>query len=111
MLDIDHTFLHATREAQAKLVAKDPLFSPQTHSFLLAGHRMPYFIKIRPGFRQFMLDVAGAFDIHLYTMSMRKYAEEIVKWIEAGDDTLNQRVSNNALYRVWSRSQAPSGAL
>jgi len=113
VLDIDHTFLHATREAQAKLVAKDPLFSPQTHSFLLAGHRMPYFIKIRPGFRQFLLDVAGAFDIHLYTMSMRKYAEEIVKWIEAGDDTLNQRVSNKALYRsliqnLVTRDDVPS---
>ena len=57
-------------------------FKDSVHRFLLPGHRAPYFIKIRPGFREFLLDVAGAFDIHLYTMSMRKYAEEIVKWIE-----------------------------
>eukprot|EP01084_Bolivina_argentea_P111478 198870_1 len=82
VLDIDHTFLHATRDPQAKLVYKHHAFQQSTHSFILPGHRSPYYIKIRPGFRGFLLDVAGAYDIHLYTMSMRKYAEEIVKWIE-----------------------------
>eukprot|EP01084_Bolivina_argentea_P194244 333243_1 len=65
-----------------KLDIKHHAFRDNTHSFILSGHRSPYYIKIRPGFRDFLLDVAGAYDIHLYTMSMRKYAEEIVKWIE-----------------------------
>ena len=95
VLDIDHTFLHSTRDAQAKLVAADPLFSSSTFSFVLDGHRAPYFIKIRPGFRQFLLDVAGAFDIHLYTMSMRKYAEQIVAWIEGQGQGQNHSVATS----------------
>eukprot|EP01084_Bolivina_argentea_P194245 333244_1 len=72
-------YLHATRDPRD---IKHHAFRDNTHSFILSGHRSPYYIKIRPGFRDFLLDVAGAYDIHLYTMSMRKYAEEIVKWIE-----------------------------
>eukprot|EP01084_Bolivina_argentea_P194246 333245_1 len=64
------------------------------HIYLLPSHRSPYYIKIRPGFRDFLLDVAGAHDIHLYTMSMHKY-KEMVKWI--GFDTKYNSVIQNLL--------------
>jgi len=108
VLDIDHTFLHSTRDAQAKLVKEDPLFAHSTHSFVLDGHRMPYFIKIRPGFRQFLLDVAGAFDIHLYTMSMRKYAEEIVAWIEGQGHGLGKSEYKSLIQNLVTRDDVPS---
>eukprot|EP01084_Bolivina_argentea_P111479 198871_1 len=76
-----------------KLDIKHHAFRDNTHSFILSGHRSPYYIKIRPGFRGFLLDVAGAYDIHLYTMSMRKYAEEMVKWIEF-DTKYNSLIQN-----------------
>ena len=112
VLDIDHTFLHATRDPQAKLVASHHKFKDSTHSFILPGHRYPYYIKIRPGFRDFLLDVAGAFDIHLYTMSMRKYAEEIVKWIENppsnSSNPNNKKNYKSLIQNLVTRDDVPS---
>ncbi|ETO27675.1 hypothetical protein RFI_09458 [Reticulomyxa filosa] len=82
VLDIDHTFLHATRDPQALQVAEDVSFCQDVHSFVLPGHKTPYFIKLRPGFLQFLQSIQKYYEIHLYTMSMRKYAEEIVKYID-----------------------------
>ena len=63
-------FLHATRDAQAKLVCQHHAFATTMHSFLLPQQSHTYFIKTRPGFRDF--DVAGAFDSHLYMMAMHE---------------------------------------
>lgn len=47
------------------------------------GHqRQKYYIKFRPGLREFLQEAAQLFDIHVYTMGSRDYAIEVVKLMD-----------------------------
>ena len=101
VLDIDHTFLHATRDIQAIKVKNHEWFSNSIHSFILKqnnhshSNQQQYFVKIRPFFKKFLNDLKEKYEIHLYTMAMRKYAQEIVNFIDPKREIIQNLVTRD----------------
>ncbi|PNS14280.1 RNA polymerase II subunit A C-terminal domain phosphatase [Sphaceloma murrayae] len=59
-----------------------------------------YYIKLRPGLREFLDEVVKMYELHVYTMGTRKYAEEIMKIVDPerrlfGDRILSRNESGS----------------
>merc|ERR1719334_2491174 len=99
VLDIDHTILHATTNPQAWQVSEkmEGVFDfllPKKYKKLPGAKGPPpgvppslrYYVKIRPGFPEFLKRMKELFDIHVYTHAMRGYAEAICDHIDPKDN-------------------------
>jgi len=82
VLDIDQTFLQATQSSQARKVLNCGVFKSSTFSFKVSRHSSPYYFKIRPGFKKFLHSCRDLFDVRVYTMSVREYAEKVVNIVD-----------------------------
>mmetsp|Transcript_18592 Transcript_18592/g.39057 ORF Transcript_18592/g.39057 Transcript_18592/m.39057 type:complete len:609 (-) Transcript_18592:372-2198(-) len=120
VLDLDHTLLHATNLAWAHEAfqlsntlssdMKGSLMSPRAskhhrgvHFFHLPGSPLPMFIKLRPGLGEFLIRMVNLFELHIYTMGSRPYADLVAKLIDP------QRILFRG--RITSRDDFPEGRL
>jgi len=55
------------------------------HKFFLSGSKAPYFVKLRPGFDIFLKEISQYFEIHVYTMGVRRYAEKVISLFDNAD--------------------------
>ncbi|CCE64531.1 hypothetical protein TPHA_0I00240 [Tetrapisispora phaffii CBS 4417] len=55
-------------------------------------HKCSYYVKVRPGLKEFFEKVAPIYEMHIYTMATRAYAEEIAKIIDPDGSLFGNRI-------------------
>ncbi|KAI8645739.1 hypothetical protein BD408DRAFT_411448 [Parasitella parasitica] len=91
ILDLDQTIVHATwdkrlKDAQFKKDDKD------IRQFTLPGSDVVYYIKLRPGLAEFLNQVEEMYELHIYTMGTRAYAEAVAKEIDPSGSIFKERI-------------------
>lgn len=101
VLDLDHTLVHATDDPRAAFMLKH---SPQdadlssVSSFTLQGPSSVtstlMHIKLRPNLVQFLTRVAPKFELHIYTMGSRPYADRVAHLIDPDKTFFSGRITS-----------------
>ncbi|KAJ3406151.1 Carboxy-terminal domain (CTD) phosphatase [Chytriomyces hyalinus] len=99
ILDLDQTVIHATVDRNVGEWLQD-VNHPDHHAlknifhFTLAGDRDKniYYIKVRPGTFEFLEKAHKLFEMHIYTMGTRPYAEAIAKILDPTGALFNERI-------------------
>eukprot|EP00177_Eucheuma_denticulatum_P006367 GFKZ01011607.1.p1 GENE.GFKZ01011607.1~~GFKZ01011607.1.p1 ORF type:complete len:756 (+),score=75.60 GFKZ01011607.1:150-2417(+) len=101
VLDLDHTLVHATDDPRAAAILQH---SPpgvdlsSISSFSLGSSdssvssRM--YLKLRPNLSQFLATVAPKFELHIYTMGSRLYADRVAKLIDPDSKFFSGRITS-----------------
>eukprot|EP00123_Amoebidium_parasiticum_P006794 comp17661_c0_seq1/m.17454 comp17661_c0_seq1/g.17454 ORF comp17661_c0_seq1/g.17454 comp17661_c0_seq1/m.17454 type:complete len:779 (-) comp17661_c0_seq1:302-2638(-) len=86
VVDLDQTLLHATTAPFVDdwLTVKDSKSLEDIHSFYIPGSPIKYFVKLRPYARQLLTELAPYFEMHIYTMGTRAYAQIIADILDPG---------------------------
>lgn len=112
VVDLDQTVIHATVDPTVGEWMKDPsnpnypavkdvqCFSLQEEVLWPArwvGPRPPphvcwYYVKLRPGTREFLESVSTKYELHIYTMATRAYARNIAKIIDPDGRYFGDRI-------------------
>ncbi|KAI8977575.1 hypothetical protein BDF20DRAFT_836359 [Mycotypha africana] len=96
IVDLDQTVLHAAWEPHiAQWVddhkaQKDPL-AENMFTFSLDGTNK-YTIKLRPGLSEFLKEISQYYEMHIYTMGTRAYAEAVAKVIDPTGELFRDRI-------------------
>ncbi|EGG20980.1 putative tfiif-interacting component of the c-terminal domain phosphatase [Cavenderia fasciculata] len=102
VLDLDHTIIHAIMEQHFMEVPYWRTIDRKKsniHEIILNGNQR-YFIKLRPHLYEFLREVNRLFELHIYTMGTRNYAQKIASLVDP-----KQRVFKE---RVLSRDDTPN---
>lgn len=103
VLDLDHTLVHATDDPRATPMLKH---SPENvdlssvSSFSLpssrGGNRYPdvMHLKLRPNLARFLEKVAVKFNLHIYTMGSRLYADRVARLIDPDNRFFGGRITS-----------------
>ncbi|KAI9495880.1 HAD-like domain-containing protein, partial [Zychaea mexicana] len=97
ILDLDQTVVHATWDPTVGDWMKDENNTnhPATkdiRKFTLPGSSLMYYIKLRPGLSEFLRQVSGLYELHIYTMGTRHYAEAVAREIDPEDKLFRGRI-------------------
>lgn len=77
VVDLDQTVLHATIDPAVEALAAT---RNDIHRIVLPETPdQPYFIKLRPHLHVFLESIATLFELHVYTMGSRSYAQAVVR--------------------------------
>ncbi|KAI8882516.1 hypothetical protein K501DRAFT_333962 [Backusella circina FSU 941] len=90
IVDLDQTVLHATWEPTMNEWVKDS--RKDIRHFTLPGSSHVYHIKLRPGLEDFLLEMSKIYEMHIYTMGTRTYAEAVVNEIDPKGKLFNDRI-------------------
>jgi RNA polymerase II subunit A-like phosphatase len=118
VVDLDQTVIHATVDPTVADWQNDE--SNPNHnavkdvqSFQLQdegpGNRIcSYYIKMRPGLREFLEEVSKLYELHIYTMGTRSYAQNVAKIVDPdqklfGDRILSRDESGSMTLKKLSR--------
>lgn len=98
VIDLDHTILF-TSLTQSSRVRED---------FSFVNERVAYFVTLRPCLVEFLNAVSKDFDLYVYTMGSRRYAEEVLRVIDSDcgyfkDKIFTRDENNNKLVKELSR--------
>ncbi|EGC35499.1 hypothetical protein DICPUDRAFT_55168 [Dictyostelium purpureum] len=94
VLDLDHTLIHAVTEQGLN---SSPNWKNRNrkdydiHNITVNGP-MTYCIKKRPHLNDFLENVNKNFELHIYTMGTRNYANEIAKLIDPDQTLFKERI-------------------
>jgi RNA polymerase II subunit A-like phosphatase len=97
LLDLDQTVVHATVDETVGQWLEDPenpSFPTMTevHSFTLPDSPIKYFIKLRPGTLQFLEQLQDKYEMHIYTMGTRNYANAVANVIDPTKKYFQDRI-------------------
>ncbi|EMC95886.1 hypothetical protein BAUCODRAFT_71386 [Baudoinia panamericana UAMH 10762] len=102
VVDLDQTIIHATvdptvAEWQADETNPNHAAVKGVRKFQLVddgpgGRGTWYYIKLRPGLSDFLQLVSQYYELHIYTMATRAYAEEIAKLVDPGRKLFANRI-------------------
>ena len=102
VVDLDQTIIHATVDPTVGDWQKDqsnPNYEAvkDVRSFLLKddgpGNRgCWYYVKLRPGLQDFLLNISKIYELHIYTMGTRQYAKHIAEIIDPGEKIFGDRI-------------------
>jgi RNA polymerase II subunit A-like phosphatase len=87
VVDLDQTVIQCCVEETIGEWKNDPS-NPNyealedVHSFRLPRDDKTYYVKPRPGLRRFLLEVSRHYEMHVYTMASRDYAEQVMDYID-----------------------------
>lgn len=118
VVDLDQTIIHATVDPTVAEWQRDP--SNPNHdavkdvkAFQLidegpGGRGCWYYIKLRPGLLDFLDQVSRIYELHIYTMGTRAYAQNIAKIVDPerkifGDRILSRDESGSLLSKSLTR--------
>lgn len=93
IVDLDQTIIHTTCErtvAEWQADKDNPNYEAvkDVKSFQLADDRLSnvagnwYYCKLRPGLQEFLERVSALYELHIYTMATRAYAQAVAKIID-----------------------------
>ncbi|KAI0121739.1 RNA polymerase II subunit A C-terminal domain phosphatase [Xylariales sp. AK1849] len=104
VVDLDQTIIHACIDPTVGIWQRDPT-NPNyeavkdVRSFQLDdgpkdGEKEPcwYYIKLRPGLAGFLRRISEIFELHVYTMGTRAYAQEIAKIVDPDMKLFGNRI-------------------
>ncbi|EKG22436.1 BRCT domain-containing protein [Macrophomina phaseolina MS6] len=102
VVDLDQTIIHATVDPTVAEWQKDPE-NPNyeavkdVQSFQLldngpGGRGCWYYIKLRPGLREFLENISKVYELHIYTMGTRAYAQNIAKIVDPNRKIFGDRI-------------------
>ena len=102
VVDLDQTIIHATVDPTVAEWQRDPS-NPNydavkdVRAFQLVddgpgGRGCWYYIKLRPGLEDFLEKISQYFELHIYTMGTRAYAENIAKIIDPKRRIFSDRI-------------------
>jgi len=113
VLDLDKTLIHATHDPAFYDITQKPLedeIAPHIQQIrddlyyidpkcevvrpdgVTVTASAPHFVKVRFGARAFLERMASIFDLYVYTMGVRKYAESIVSILDPLGRTIKGRI-------------------
>ncbi|KAG2226933.1 hypothetical protein INT45_010212 [Circinella minor] len=97
ILDLDQTVVHATWDPTVGDWMRDENNTnhPATkdiRKFTLPGSSLMYYIKLRPGLSEFLRKVSEKYELHIYTMGTRHYAEAVAREIDPEDKLFRGRI-------------------
>lgn len=107
VVDLDQTIIHATVDptvaqwqnnpsARNHDVLKDvQAFSLPDAGYVPAGHKPTetwYYVKLRPGLREFLENISKLYELHIYTMGTRAYALNVAKIVDPEGKIFGNRV-------------------
>ena len=118
VVDLDQTIIHAAVDPTIAEWQKDP-GNPNydavkdVRSFQLKDdgpgmHGCWYYIKLRPGLQDFLDSIAKIYELYIYTMGTRQYAEQIAKIVDPqgkyfGDRVLSRDESGSMIVKNLER--------
>ncbi|KXS17356.1 hypothetical protein M427DRAFT_153866 [Gonapodya prolifera JEL478] len=97
VLDLDQTIIHATVDPTVDEWMRDPS-NPNfpvlqgVHRFVLPDHPTVYYVKFRPNLQLFLEHISKLYELHIYTMGTRAYANEIAQKIDPEGVFFGERV-------------------
>jgi RNA polymerase II subunit A-like phosphatase len=102
VVDLDQTIIHATVDPTVAEWQRDPA-NPNyeavknVRSFQLiddgpGGRGCWYYIKLRPGLEQFLDEISKTYELHIYTMGTRAYAQNIAKLVDPQQKIFGDRI-------------------
>lgn len=101
IVDLDQTLIHATVDPTVGEWMRDTSnanYSAVKHvqAFQLeeGGHLGPcwYFVKVRPGLSEFLEEISKMYELHVYTMGTRAYADAVAKIVDPHKKYFGDRV-------------------
>jgi RNA polymerase II subunit A C-terminal domain phosphatase len=102
VVDLDQTIIHATVDptvAEWKNDADNPNYDAlkDVRQFQLVddgpgGRGTWYYIKLRPGLKSFLENVSKMYELHIYTMGTRAYAQHIAELIDPDRKIFGDRI-------------------
>lgn len=118
VLDLDHTLVHATDDPRAAAIRD---FSPpgvDSHSIRSFSLGPParsksrsnsptcsMHVKLRPHLKEFLQRMSKLFELSIYTMGSRPYADQIVRIIDPDNSLFNQRVTSREDFKEGTMNQ------
>jgi RNA polymerase II subunit A-like phosphatase len=102
VVDLDQTIIHATVDPTVAEWQRDPA-NPNyeavknVRSFQLVddgpgGRGCWYYIKLRPGLEEFLDEISKTYELHIYTMGTRAYAQNIAKLVDPHQKIFGDRI-------------------
>lgn len=95
IVDLDQTILHATCNNQVDTFFnenKESELIKDIVSFELDDTPDRYHIKLRPGTREFLENANKLYELHIYTMGTRQYADKIALAIDPDKKYFSERI-------------------
>lgn len=102
VVDLDQTIIHATVDPTVGEWMQDKdnpnykaLSDVRPFQLIDDGPGMRgcwYYVKLRPGLESFLHNVSQLFELHIYTMGTRAYAQQIAKIIDPGKSLFADRI-------------------
>ncbi|EDQ90522.1 uncharacterized protein MONBRDRAFT_24379 [Monosiga brevicollis MX1] len=88
ILDLDKTLIHSTIDSIASHWLREGVYD--IFHFDLGKHT--YYTKVRPGLHAFLEDLYPYYEMHIYTMGRRNYAERILRIIDPSNRFFSTRI-------------------
>ncbi|KAF0547698.1 RNA polymerase II subunit A C-terminal domain phosphatase [Gigaspora margarita] len=97
IVDLDQTLIHATIDPTVEEWINDEnnINHPTVkdiHKFVLSDSPTIYYIKLRPGLKEFLKSVSEFYEPHIYTMGTRNYASSVAEVIDPDHTIFNERI-------------------
>ncbi|KAG2196900.1 hypothetical protein INT47_005124 [Mucor saturninus] len=90
ILDLDQTIVHASWDQRVGELVKGEN-TDDIREFQLPDNTT-YYIKLRPGLDEFLNEVEKLYELHIYTMGTRDYAEAVAKEIDPKGTIFKERI-------------------
>lgn len=93
VVDLDETIIHATMDQRADKHLENGLTEGKIHKITLNdGTGQYYWIKLRPFCLEFLNSLSTLFEMHVYTLGNRSYAEAICSIIDPLKELFSDRI-------------------
>ncbi|KAI8369405.1 uncharacterized protein BYT42DRAFT_617436 [Radiomyces spectabilis] len=113
IVDLDQTVVHAAWDPTVGEWLNDEhninhKAMENIHQFVLPGSSRVYYIKLRPGLSEFLAEISKLYDMHIYTMGTRHYAEAVVQKIDPegkffGERIISRNENGSAIHKNLER--------
>lgn len=90
ILDLDQTIVHASCDKRVGEFIKEENIN-DIREFQLPDNTT-YYIKLRPGLDKFLKEIEQLYELHIYTMGTRDYAESVAKEIDPKGSIFKERI-------------------
>ncbi|KAJ6250995.1 RNA polymerase ii subunit a c-terminal domain phosphatase [Anaeramoeba flamelloides] len=89
ILDLDNTLIHTITLKEDELI---PNTSFEIEKFRLENDANYYYVCIRPGVRGFLEKISKFYELHIYTMGIKKYAQKISSILDPSGKYFSNRI-------------------
>ncbi|KAI7898577.1 uncharacterized protein BX663DRAFT_524654 [Cokeromyces recurvatus] len=95
IIDLDRTIAHATTSQHYKPTTPQDVGKQDIRQFKLSttsSSDIIYYVKLRPGLKDFLNEISQFYELHIYTMGTREYADMITKEIDPKGTIFKERI-------------------